>query len=207
MIDKTPDNVFESQVEGLVQHVAAYRDRRCKELRIAARTQARDLLRAARKEAAEAVRKAVSEERTRIEQGSASARARSDVEHRRLEQQQIAERLQNMWKQVVGLLNSRWNEPVHRREWILAAISQAVTVIGARPWQIEHGPCWQEADQAPFAQLDARTAPTSTTWALIPDIESGFRIVTDGVVFDATPAGLLARRALVEALFLAEYHE
>ena len=205
MNDQTPMSALDVQVDALLQKVADDKEQRCDRLRAATESQAREILRSARTQARLEVHKAVTEERSRIEQGLRQAEAQADLQARQRAQRQLQEELEHMWAQIVGVLESRWHEPVQRRRWIEAALAAAGMLIGDRAWRIEHGPEWPQSESHELEELARKMGCRSVEWASDPAIRAGLRICAPGVLFDATAPGLTADRADVESAFLAEY--
>ncbi len=200
-----PGSVLELQVEGLVERVTRYRDGRRTELRAAAAAQRQEILKGARAEARANVRSAVALERARREQGLRQAQAQAELEARQRAQQQIARLLASMWDELPQALAARWQSPADRRRWIAAAVTAAGALLAARPWRIAHGEGWAESETRELEALALAHGARSVEWVVDPGTIAGLRIYTAGACVDATVAGLTARRAEIEAAFLAGY--
>jgi hypothetical protein len=202
-----PASIIDAQVEALLQRVTEDRDRRCAQLRADACTQARAILRAGRKEARDAVADAVARERKHGEQILRQARANAVLEQRQHDQQEIRQMLQEMWRTVVSVLESRWVDPVRRKSWTEAAVRQAQLLLNAPAWHIEHGGLPREELDAlaTLASGAGRSGARGVEMAGDDRIRAGIRIRAGGACLDATTAGLLASRAQVESDFLAQF--
>lgn len=200
-----PASALEAQVDAMLQRVARDRDQRCAQMRAAAESQARELLRSGRAEARAHMRKAVTQERARFIQGLRQAEARAELEARWQAQRQTLQILELMWQEIPGVLEARWRVPEHRQSWIEAAIRQAGMLLNARAWRIEHGGDWPDVERRRLEQLAAAHGVSAIEWSREADALAGLRIRSEGVCLDATIRGLLVRRDDIESLFLAEY--
>lgn len=207
MNDRIPSSALALQVDSLLQHLAQDRDQRCDQLRAAADTQSREIMRSARAQARASVHTAVIEERLRIEQELRRAGAVADLEASRRTQRAALAVLEHMWAALPDLLETRWRDPAHRRSWIEAAVRQAAATLTARSWRIEHGAGWLQSDFSELTRLIERSGAHASTFSLDAGIRAGLKIRSEGVCLDATVTGLLASPADIEAAFLAEYLE
>ena len=204
-----PASVLDAQVEAMSQRVSQDRDARCAQQRTRAEGQVRDILRSARSEARANVHTAVVRERKLGEQALRQARASALLEERQRAQQQTRALLRQMWAAITGALESRWDDPAHRKAWVRTSIRQAKGLLIGRSWRIEHDASWSQLELAELVQLisgkDEGGLPYEVELACGQDIRAGIRISTAGACLDATIAGLLASRAEIESEFLAEY--
>ncbi|MFZ1100070.1 MAG: hypothetical protein WAN26_11790 [Steroidobacteraceae bacterium] len=204
-MEADPPSALESQVAALVQRVTDDREQRCRQIRTAAESQAREITRSGRAEARASVHKAVSAERVRIAQALRQAQARAELEGSRRAQLRTRSLLEQMWAQIGATLAARWQDPGHRRSWIDAALRQADLLLSGQAWRIEHGADWSSEERARLENLAAKGGARTIEWRHDPALRSGLRVRCAGVCLDATVDGLLARRADIEADFLAEY--
>jgi vacuolar-type H+-ATPase subunit E/Vma4 len=203
-----PASVIDAQVEAMLQRVTEDRDRRCTQLRADVSGQARAILRGAHKEARAAVADAVARERKHGEQVLRQTQANALLEQRQHDQQEIRHLLQDMWRAVASALESRWADPPRRKSWAQAAIRQALTLLSAPAWRIEHGgglPQEELAEWATLASAADRSVAREVEMAGDDGIRAGIRIRAGGACLDATTTGLLASRTEVESDFLAQY--
>lgn len=200
-----PGSVLELQVAGLLERVTRYRDQRRAELRAAATAQTREILKAARAEARANVRSAVALERARNEQGLRQAQAQAELEARQRAQQHISRLLASMWGELPQALAARWQSAAGRRAWIAAAVTAAGALLAGRAWRIAHGEGWAERETRELEALALAHGARSVERVHDASTAAGMRIYTEGACVDATPAGLTARRAEIEAAFLAGY--
>jgi hypothetical protein len=203
--DQAPTSALEIQVEGLLERVTHDREQRCGQLRRAADAQVEEILSSAREQVRTNRRRAIGEERTRIEQGLKQAEALAELELRRRAQQETQTLLQHMWAEIETALERRWSDPVRRREWAEAAIANAATLIGGRPWRIEQGPGWLQAERDALEAYAKAKGSGTVEWVCDDTLHKGLRIRTKGVCLDATIPGLLSARDAMESAFLAEY--
>jgi len=200
-----PPSGLEGQVAALVQHITDDREQRCGQIRAAAEAQVREIARSGRAEARASVHKAVSQERARVAQGLREAQARAELEASRRAQLRTRSLLEQMWTQIGAALESRWNDLQHRRSWIAAALRQAELLLSGPAWSIEHGAGWSSEERARLEELAGKGGARTIEWRRDPALRGGLRIRCAGAALDATVDGLLARRADIEADFLAEY--
>jgi vacuolar-type H+-ATPase subunit E/Vma4 len=197
--------LLERQIEGLLAHIARDREQRLNELRSQMQSEVRTLLRAARHEARMSVRKAIAEARLWADEETRRAQAHAELEARRRLQLRTRAVLLEMWREIGGALEARWQDRAAQAVWIEAAIREAAALLGARePWRIEHGP---QGSQGLRTELEARARRLRPAlrieWQCDDRITAGVRIRAAGVCLDATIAGLLARREQIESDFLA----
>jgi hypothetical protein len=197
--------LVDSQVEALLQRVTQTSQQRCAELRAAADSQAHEIIRSGRAEALASIRKAVSEERSRIAHGVRLAEAHAELEARQRAQRETRILLNHIWSDLPDALLARWSDPEQRRSWIDAALAQAHFLIGGQSWILQHGADWTQEDRRRSETPPGQEPSQQIEWELDAGIKAGIRVRTDRVCLDATVGGLLARRAQIEADFLAEY--
>jgi hypothetical protein len=203
--EQKPASALEAQVAALVQRVNDDREQRCRQILSAAESQAHEIARSGRAEARVGVQKAVREERARVVQGLREAQGRAELEASRRAQLKARSLLEQMWTRIGAALESRWRDPEHRRSWIAAALRQADLLLSGQAWSIEHGEGWSSEERARLEDLAGRGGARTIEWRHDPALRSGLRIRCAGAALDATVEGLLARRADIEADFLAEY--
>jgi hypothetical protein len=192
-------------VQALLQRVASAASERRAQLSAETDSQVRQIIRSAWAEARANVHQAVAQERARLAQGVRQAEAQSDLVRRQREQHRIRTLLDKMWEQLPGLLTTRWRDPTLRRIWIEAAFREAGALLPGRPWRIEHGEEWPEAEQSEIEKLAMGQGAGRVEWANNPSIKAGLTIRSEEVCLAATVPGLLARRDDIEAAFLSEY--
>ena len=200
-----PMSVPDAQAQALLQQVTDDRERRCAALRAAAESQANQIVSSARAEARKTVHNAVIQERSRMDLGMRQGRARADIEARRRERQKSRELLEQMWTQIEGVLERRWQEPAARRAWIDAAMGQATALLAGRAWLIESGTELTEQERSELTARARAQGAKTLELSLQPAMPPGLKIRADHVCIDATVPGLLAQRDSIEAAFLAEY--
>jgi len=198
-----PASVLEMETEQLLERIARSRAERCSALEQAADAQVREILRSAHAEARSTVHRAIAEARARIEQGLKQAEARAELAKRRLAQEQERALLAAMWQDIEASLEAHWRDGVQRRAWWAAALAQAQALLPARAWRIEYGSL-PDAERAELERRAREEGCPQPAWVQDGVIRGGLRIRAESACLDATAAGLLARRAEIEAAFLAE---
>jgi vacuolar-type H+-ATPase subunit E/Vma4 len=200
-------NDLDLEVKGLLQRVTEDQQQRCATARTAAAEQARKIVAAAYAQARRSVHDSTVRERARIEQGLRQAKGSAEIEARREEQKESRFLLGQMGTRLAEALNGRRQEPKQRRDWIIAAMSRAAALVAGRAWILEHGSGWSEHERTELAGWAARHGAISLDWSSNASLVSGLKIRADGVCIDATVDGLLAHRADIESIFMAEYLE
>jgi hypothetical protein len=199
-----PASVLEVQVDALLERVAERRARRVSEIRTSTEAQIREIMRAARAEARASLHQAVVRERTRMAQGLRQAEAHAELESRQRAQLETLTLLRSMWEHLGAELAERWSGARPRGAWIAAALKQAGELFPGRAWRIEHAAGVSPEDR-PLGEALARAAGASVEWVADTGLRAGLRVRAGPACVDASLDGLLAERADIEALFLAEY--
>ncbi len=156
--------------------------------RTAAHAQVRAAARAKRERVAERCRKALAEAETR-ERTSAF-----ELERGLLDRALAA---------LPAALESRWQDAAARRRWCAAAAATAARSLVAAEWVASLAPAATDDDLAAVRDA-ASTREASVHFETDAALRAGLRLSAGGVTVDATPGGLLADRAIVESLLLAE---
>jgi vacuolar-type H+-ATPase subunit H len=198
-------STLNAQVDALLQRVTRERDHRCNLVRSTTDSQAREIIRAARTEARSRVHDAVAQQRVRIAEAVRQAEARLELEARERAQEETRSLLTHMWAEISGVLSARWRDPAHRREWLQAAVMQALRLLDTSFWRIDYPTQLAAAERSDVESLAPKRTGRRIEWIADGAIQAGIRVHSEGVCLDATIAGLLADRAAVEAGFLAVY--
>jgi hypothetical protein len=167
-------------------------DARIEALRRAARTDAHAQVRAAarakRVRIAESCRKAAAEAETRD-------RTRAFGVERALATQALAA--------LPTAFATRWRDPATRLAWCAAAAAAAARWFVARDWSVVLAPGATDADREAITRA-AVACGAVVRFDLQAGAGAGLTLSAGGVTVDATPEGLLADRAGVESLVLAD---
>jgi len=189
----------------MLERVSRHRERRTGEIRAKAVAQTHEIVRGARAEARQNLKRAVARERARMAQGLRQAEARAELESRRRAQLETRTLLAHMWEHIAAVLEARWQSAAARRAWISAAIAEAAQLLPGESWRIEHADGVSAEDRRAAEGLRGAGRLRAIEWQLDARLRAGLRVRAPGACLDATIAGLLARRAEVEAEFLSEY--
>lgn len=197
---------------GLV--AAAQSDALLREVEQQANEEGRALLAAAEEEAATMIAQAYTSARRRLRDAigelrregarlKSRAKAQRETDARLRAQRGAAEAVRRAWPQLVDALVARWQDPAGRRAWFRAAARQARERMRGDVWNVEHPVDWNADEQREFV---AALGVTNDVVALTGDrdLAAGIRIRATQAALDATIHGLIADRAAVEALLLAE---
>jgi hypothetical protein len=192
---------MEDREQRLVDLVIGQRDEECLALLDRARDESMALLEKAHGGARRHVHEAAEAERRRARSNLRSAKAELETLKHRHEQQLSMVLLQQAWQRLPTRLAQRWTDAGARKAWIEAALKAALQHLPEGQWRIVHAPNFSAEDeqrlrqstrfaQAPILQLDET-------------LDSGLIIHCGGVSLDASGAGLLRDKTLVEARLLA----
>ena len=205
MSSSAPRSVLEAQIEAMLERVNQHRERCSGEIRTRAAAQSLEIVRGARTEARESLHRAVARERARMAQGLRQAEARAELESRRRAQVETGALLQHMWEQVAAVLEARWRSDAQRGDWIQAALEEAAQLFAGQGWRVEHAAGVSAEDRRRGESRALAGGARALEWQLDAQLRAGLRVQAPGACLDATVAGLLARRAEIEAAFLSEY--
>jgi hypothetical protein len=181
--------VLDMQIGSLLDALQAQREHRCREIRDAAEQEAARLIGQNRGKLRARLRRAVREERNRRQAALLEARRRLETRQRHATQAHYKRLLRAAWPALLDELRRRWTSAEERRAWC----------------EIEHPADWSDADSRWLCQaLDASGLPEPDL-RCATDIVAGLRIRQDNACLDGTLEGLLTRRPVLEAQFLAEW--
>lgn len=185
----------------LLEVVAAYRARRCEELRQPAEQQAREIRRSALTAAHQRVHTAVEEQRKRMAAEIGAAEARLATEHRLLAQRRAAAMLARAWTHLRSALLARWRDAATRTRWVDSNLDRALQALPHGQWQILHPRDWPDGEREAVA---ARMAPHGIATGFVEDasVAAGLRVIAGNNALDFTLDGLLADRAAIEGRLL-----
>ncbi len=184
----------------LLALIAEYRDQRCRELREAAERQARALLAEAHRAARDRVHAALEQARRDADHRLAAAEAAFDTREREQLLALAAHTLRRAWPRLQAALRRRWLDAEARRDWIQAALDDALRLLPGREWQLAHPPDWNRAEAS--AWLQAHPEVGISAWQAADDCAAGLRICAASACLDASLEGLLADRAVIESRLL-----
>jgi hypothetical protein len=173
---------------------------RCREIAAQAQNDVRDLLREAHAAARLRMHRHVQDLKHFRDRETARARAELETAHRRHRQRCDRVLLEAGWALLRPVLAARWREPAARRRWVERLAREALARLPRGDWTVVCPADWDRAERAALAQ-ELGTAPT---WQETPDVSAGLRFCAGGACLDGTLEGLLADRAAIEAMLLAE---
>jgi hypothetical protein len=110
-------------------------------------------------------------------------------------------------KQLDAALANRWQDAAARHQWVERVVRNARARLPRERWEISHPPGWPESEQR---ELAARLAPelgAAPVFRAEIGIRAGLCVRAGTARLDGTLDGLLADRAAIEALMLAELAE
>jgi len=193
------------QEQALIDRVQRSTQARCERAAEQSHRQSNEMLAQARTEARQRLRRAVREERSRGQQALIQAQAQADLEQRQHEQGQLQQLLKAMWQELPERLAARWQDPAQQRAWIETALEAAAPLLPGRPWTLELASVLDEPVRTALEARARQLGAVQVSWVQDGAMGPGVRIRSGGACVSATVAGLLARRADIEADFLAAY--
>jgi len=202
--DRPLDSVLETQVAALLQRLERHRHARCRTITEDAEARAREIESQAWHEAAERGRAAVRTARSELEEGRQRLQAAFESQQRQRAQAEARRRLGELWKQLPGAMQKRWQVPAQRRAWLAAALQLADHALTPHAWLIEYAADLSGDELLSALESAGFSANRSIRMRPAEDITAGIRISAEGARFDATIRGLLADKARIEAAFLAQ---
>ncbi|HWS28344.1 MAG TPA: hypothetical protein VN259_17420 [Xanthomonadales bacterium] len=188
------------QEQGLLELIAADRERRCSDILGNARCQAADLLRQAHQQARERVRLVQSDARERAQQRVAGASAQRQTRERLAQQSAAAEFLKQALERLPAALERRWQQAQARTSWVRMALQQAHQNLPAGAWRIEHAAGLQ-AQECEAIATEQGPGP-ALSLQLNGQLIAGLRIFGNGNCIDASLPGLLSDRENLAAALL-----
>ncbi len=179
----------------------------CRDIMARAQREARQLLHEAHAAARERMRRHVQELKHLRDTGHGRAEAEVATAHRQQQQRRDRALLDAGWARMRAALAARWHEPVARRRWVENLAQQALARLPRGRWSVTCPAEWERAERAALAKLLESKLGAEPEWIEDRNIAAGLRFCVGGACLDGTFEGLLADRAAVEAMLLAELHE
>lgn len=146
---------------------------------------------------------AIEELRSERTRRLARARAQLETDARMRSQQRAAEAIRQAWPFLVEALDARWTEPAARLAWVEGFARYARDRLMPGTWTVEHPATWCADERRRFRE-SLGVDRADVAFAIDREMAAGLRIRAGQATLDATPQGLLADRAAIEALLLAE---
>lgn len=192
---------YEARAQALLALVEDDRATRRAAILDAARAEARIQVAHAHRRARERVLSAYHEEKHRHAAAVAEAEAALQTRLRIASQERERALLERALNRLPGALTRRWDDRTSRTAWTDAAITQALRVLPAGAWRIEHAGLAQPEITATLARL--HTQGVEATFVHSERMQAGLRVVAGATTVDATLAGLLSDRDEIGARVLA----
>ena len=177
---------------------------RCREALANAHAQARVVRRDAQRTARARLHTHVQALKQERRRALALASAELDTAHRQHRNRCDYALIQAGLKQLDTALVARWRDVTARHQWVESLMRTALARLPRVRWEISHPPEWPQREQS---ELDTRLAPQLGVAPVLraePGISAGLRVRAGTALLDGTLEGLLADRAMIEALMLAE---
>jgi hypothetical protein len=182
------------RVEGRCAALAA-------EAREAAALEVGGLMGVARREAHSRVAAAARAKRERVRERCRQALAELDATRRRSDFEAARRWLAEARERLPAALGRRWLDPAGRNGWWRAAVGIAARRLVNRDWRIEVAPGLEPQELVALGEAVARCGARAEVVATGQG--AGLSIRAGQTLVDATPLGLLADSAAVEAALLA----
>jgi hypothetical protein len=191
-------------LEEMLKLVASYERERCRDISERAQKEARHIVANARRRARARLREDARELRAAGRRRLALARAELDTARRAHEQRRDLALVTRGWRGLEARLRARWQDPAARGRWVAGAIAQALAVLPRATWTIAHAAGWTETERNGVAEALERQGVKVERVSLDARAQGGIRLCAGGACLDGTIDGLLADRAAIEAMLLAE---
>lgn len=199
-------NETSSDLSAFLTIVERDRAARCQAILRDAETRAAELLRAARSDARRRVSTAVRDDRARGRQRIEAARAELSTRERRLQQEVAATLLSRAWDRLRTELALRWERAETRAHWVGNLTADAVRLLPAGTWTIQHPAGLDPGELEPLARAAAEVGGAPPSLEAHEEIEAGVRVQAAGATLDGTPEGVLADRPGVEGRLLMDLY-
>lgn len=186
-------SIYQVQADALISQLKKDQEASIRKLEHEARDWNRQRLREARHQALLQFRKAAAMERESFSREISAAEAAVAAEARSRHQHHLAAMVQAVINRLPEALARRWSSPLHRTEWIEAALHNAVQRLGQGTWRIRIAPGPGE-DELPGLFEGA-----SIEWQADAALKAGLVIEKGGARLDASISGLLADSARVQS--------
>lgn len=146
---------------------------------------------------------AIEELRRERARGVARARARLETDALMRAQQRAAEAIRQAWPFLIEALDARWKDATARLAWAEELARHARDRLMPGRCTVQHPAGWGADEQRRFRE-SLGAGRDVVDFVIDCEIGAGLRIRAGQATLDATPQGLLADRAAIEALLLAE---
>jgi hypothetical protein len=180
---------------------------RCREALTRAHAQAEVLRRAAQRAARARMHAHIQTLKQERRRALALAAAELDTAQRQQRNRCDYALIETGLQQLDAALMDRWQDAATRRQWVGRVVRNARARLPRERWEISHPPGWPQSEQH---ELAARLAPelgAAPVFRAEPGIRAGLCVRAGTARQDGTLDGLLADRAAIEALLLAELSE
>ncbi len=199
-----------SQATALIEMLKLVEDHelaRCREIMARAQREARQLLHEAHAAARLRMRRHAQE--LKHLRNRERSRAQAELATARRQHRQRGDRalLDAGWAQLRQALAARWQAPAARRRWIDNLVRAALARLPRGPWTVTCSAAWDRAEREALAKQLTSALGAAPAWIEDRNVAAGLRFCVVGACLDGTLDGLLADRAAVEAMLLAELRE
>jgi len=202
MTDNQPQ--ANENVDAMLDMVKRNCEEQCHTIDAQAAEQARDIVARAYKDAREKVHDVINEERRSGQRAIDKQRAKIETAKRQNFQDRENAFLDAVWQQLENELVNRWQDADGRYAWLSGAVDQAVAHLHPGAWRVEHPQSWSVKELDPFVDQIKTFSGDEVAFIPTADFEIGLRIQANGVIVDATLAGVLSDQKEIAALLLAE---
>jgi hypothetical protein len=195
--------VLELQQQALLERVRATASAMIAATEWDTDAQVEALRRGARTEAHAQVRAAARAKRERIAESCRKAAAEAETRDRTRAFEVERELATRALAALPAALATRWRDPATRLAWCSAAAAVAARRVVARDWSAGLASGATDADREAITRT-ATACGATVRFDPAACALAGLKLSAGGVTVDATPEGLLADRASVESLVLAD---
>ncbi len=199
-----PGSVLEAQMQTLLTLVEQHQRSRCEQVLATARAKRSEIIGQAHHDGRRRMHEAIDTERRNAREKLEATRAQLQTRARQQQHKSALLLLHRGWELLGEAVLLRWKSPPQRRQWVCALLQQAMALLPARQWIIEHPPGWDHGECAELLPPVCEHCGSEPQLRANEQLHAGLRICADGACLDGTLAGLLADREAIEAQLLAQ---
>jgi vacuolar-type H+-ATPase subunit E/Vma4 len=191
-------------VEEMLQLVESHERARCRDAAERAQKETKQIVTEAHRTARARMHETTRELRELGRRRLALAHAELETARRGYERRCDLALIEQGWELLRERLRGRWQDAASRAQWVEGLATQALAALPRGEWTVVHPPGWPAAEQKQLVQRLAQASIKAPQFKAEPAVSAGLRLCVQGACLDGTLEGLLADRAAVQAMMLAE---
>ena len=175
-----PGSVLEAQMQTLLKLVEQHQQERCAQLLEEARQKRSDIVRQAHHDARRRMHDAIETERRNGREKLEATRAQLLTRARQQQHKSALLLLHRGWELLGDAVLLRWKSAAQRKQWVCALLQQALQLLPARPWVIEHPPGWDRSECSDLLPPICEHCGSEPQLQANDQLHAGLRICADG---------------------------